>query len=125
MRATNSGAKPILRLEQRADAAPAGGRRRFGLGWGLAVGAGIVGRVHQRNHGRHDRRHVGARRAPLIRHRRRADAALSSPTSEERAAGVLLARARRLLLFRARRTKLWLIRARCSFPLPVYGETVR
>src|SRR6266487_2377027 len=121
MRATNSGAKPILRLEQRADAAPAGGRRRFGLGWGLAVGTGIVGRVHQRDHSRRDRRHVGARGTRLIRHRRRADAALSSPTSEERAAGVLLARRRRLLPFRARRAKLLLIRWPRSLPLLVCG----
>jgi hypothetical protein len=135
------GHERVLRLEQRADAAPAvRRRRRLGLGRGLAVGAGIVGRVHQRDHSRRDRRHVGARRTRLIRHRRRASAALSSPTSEERAAGFLLARA--LLLLRARRArlclirlprslplparwaKLLLIRLPCSLPLPVYGERV-
>src|SRR4029453_5592052 len=82
----------------------------------------VVGRLPERDHRRRDRRHVGARRARLIRHRRGASAALSSPTSEERAAGVLLARA--LLLFRARRAKLWLIRRPRWLPLRVRGKTV-
>src|SRR5262249_393481 len=56
---------------QRADAAPAVGGRRRRLGRGLslllAVGAGIVGRVHQRDHPRRHRRHLPrARRARLI-----------------------------------------------------------
>src|SRR6516164_6868021 len=108
-RMENAQRAPHLRLEQRADAAPAVGRRRCrlgrGLDLGLAIGAGIVGRVHQRNHRRRDRRHLAcARRARLIGRRRRHCAAFASSTSGERV-GVsgLLSRSRRFLLLLARR----------------------
>src|SRR5262249_1739616 len=71
-----------LRREQRAAAAPTAGRWRRRLGRGLAlrlaVGAGIVGRVPQRDPRRRHRRHLACAR--LIRRRRRHCAARASPT---------------------------------------------
>src|SRR5262249_24230690 len=89
--------------EQRSDAAPAFRGRRLGLARRIAVGAGIVRRVHQRNNGRRDRRYLGTRRARLIRRRRRAAAAFSRSTTEERAAA-------RLLFIRALRFFSWALR---------------
>src|SRR5262249_15306348 len=60
------------------------------------------------------RRHVGARRARLIRHRRRRGAALASPATEERAAAGLL-------FIRLLRVRLFLLRLPRSLALPPYA----
>src|SRR5262249_2325155 len=111
------GHERALRLEYRADTAPAVGRRRRCFHRLLAVGARVIRRVHQRDPRRRHRRHVDARRARLIRHRRRAGAALASPATEERAAaGLLFIRARRLFALPAlaQGGRMKLIGALCS-----------
>src|SRR5262245_25193412 len=78
--------------------------------------------MHQRDHRRRHRRHLPcARRARLIRRRRRHCAAPVSTTSGERVGlSGLLGRSRRFLLLLARR----LIRLRRLLPLPACGERV-